>query len=110
MTKIQNFRFHPEEQPEMTIIKAWDKLTEYRRKISSADQAAKSAYQETALFLILTRSLPVDYRGVIDTLDIEVSLTIEDKIKYLQAKELRLHHVLEQAYIASGQKYHSSTL
>jgi hypothetical protein len=40
----------------MTIIEAWDKLKEYRRKIGAADQAAKSAYQDTALFLILTRS------------------------------------------------------
>jgi hypothetical protein len=53
----------------------------------------------------LTRSLPVDYQGVIDTLDIQVSLTIDDKIKYLQAKELRLHDVSEQAHIAGGPKY-----
>jgi hypothetical protein len=53
----------------------------------------------------LTWSLPVDYQGVIDTLDIQVSLIIEDKIKYLQAKELRLYDVLEQAYIARGPKY-----
>jgi hypothetical protein len=83
MTKIQNCRFHLEEQPEMAIIEAWDKLKECRRTSGAADQVAKSAYQDTALFLILTRSLPVDYQGVIDTLDIQVSLTIKDKIKYL---------------------------
>jgi hypothetical protein len=80
MTKIQNFRFQPEGQPEMTIIEAWDKLKEYHGTVGAADQAAKSAYQDTALFLILTRSLPVDYKGVIDTLDIQVSVTIEDKL------------------------------
>jgi hypothetical protein len=89
----------------MTIIEAWDKLKEYHTKIGAADQAAKSAYQDTELFLRLIRSLPVDYQGVIDALDIHVSLTIEDKIKYLRAKELRLHNVSEQAHIARGPKY-----
>jgi uncharacterized FlgJ-related protein len=58
MTKIRNFRFQLEKQPEMTIIEAWDKLKEYSRKIGVADQAANSIYQDTALFLILTWSLP----------------------------------------------------
>jgi hypothetical protein len=62
-------------------------------------------YQDTALFLIWIRSLLVDYQGVIDTLDIQLSLTIDDKIKYLQAKELRLQDASEQAHIASGPKY-----
>jgi hypothetical protein len=93
MTKIQNFRFQPEEQPEMTIIEAWDKLKEYRRNIGAADQVAKSVYQDTALYLILTWSLPVDYQGVSDTLNIQVSLIIKDKIKYLQTKEVGLHNV-----------------
>jgi hypothetical protein len=44
MTKIQNFQFQTEQQPEMTIIEAWDKLKEYYRKIGGADQPAKSAY------------------------------------------------------------------
>jgi hypothetical protein len=105
MTKIQNFRFHPEEQSEMTIIEARDKLKEYHRNLFVADQAAKSTYQDNALFLILTLSQPIDYQGVIDTLDIQVSLTIEDKIKYLQPKKLRLHDVLEQAHIGRGSKY-----
>jgi hypothetical protein len=42
MTKIQNFQFQLDDQPNMTIIEAWDNLKEYRRKIGAADQAAKT--------------------------------------------------------------------
>jgi hypothetical protein len=65
----------------MTIIEAWDKLKESHRNITIVDQVAKSAYQDSALFFILTWSLLVDYQGVIDIRDIQVSRIIKDKIK-----------------------------
>jgi hypothetical protein len=44
----------------MTIIATRGKLKEYGRKIGGADQAAKTAYQDMARVLIVTRCLPVD--------------------------------------------------
>lgn len=105
MTMIQNFTYQPAAQPEMTIIEAWDKLKEYRRHLGAANAKAKDIYNDDALLLILTRALPEEYRNVIDILHIQTNLSIEDKIKHLQAKELRLQDNVEHANIARGGRY-----
>jgi hypothetical protein len=37
MAKIENIRFQLEEQPEIIISEAWEKLKDYRRKVGAAD-------------------------------------------------------------------------
>lgn len=99
MTLIQTFTFQPPSQPEMTIMEAWERLKEYRRKLGAANPAAKDMYKDDSLFLILTRSLPTEYASTLDGLDIQEGMTVDTKIKHLQAKELRLKEY-EQAHFA----------
>lgn len=101
LTMIQTFTFKPTRHPEMTVIEAWDKLKEYRRKLGAANPAFKDSYRDEALFLVLTRSLPSEYQTTIDAMSVQSTLAVEDKIKYLTAKELSIQET-EQAHTASG--------
>jgi gag-polypeptide of LTR copia-type len=89
MTKIQTFTL----DDGSTIIGAWDKLKGYRRKLGAADPEAKGAYTDRSLLLVLTRALPKDYKTMINSLDIQTELTVDEKIKHLEAKEMRLKKV-----------------
>jgi len=51
-----------------TIMGSWDKLKGYRHKLEAADANAKSTYNNAALLLVLTRSLPKKFETTIDTL------------------------------------------
>lgn len=66
----------------MTIVNAWNKLKETRRKIVSAKPSAKGQYDDEALMLILTAALPESYQSTVDTLNI-TDLSIEDQLKHL---------------------------
>src|SRR4029077_6994353 len=105
MTKIQTFTL----DDGSTIIGAWDKLKGYRRKLGAADPEAKGAYTDRSLLLVLTRALPKDYETMIDSLDIQTELTVDEKIKHLEAKEMRLKEGIDQerAHVAfrKGGKY-----
>ena len=66
MTKIQTFILKEGD----TIIKAWDTLKSYRRKLGAANITAKNAYLDLALLLILIRALLEEYKTIIYTLNI----------------------------------------
>ncbi|KAI1004411.1 hypothetical protein K3495_g3805 [Podosphaera aphanis] len=57
LTAIQTFNF--DDYPSVTV--AWDKLQDFRRKLGVASPDIKKAYTDSALFLVLIRSLPKDY-------------------------------------------------
>src|SRR5438045_7349371 len=61
---------------------SWDKLKDYRRKLSAADQEAGKIYSDAAMYLILTRSLSTDYKPTI-------------RIKYMAASERSEEHTSE---------------
>jgi hypothetical protein len=73
-----------------TIIDAWNKLKEIRRKIIAAKPLARTQYDDDSLMLILTTVLPDQYQSTVDTLNIQADLSIDDQIKHLQNKEERL--------------------
>jgi hypothetical protein len=85
MTRIQTFTF----DSESTIVGSWEKLKDYRRKLVSADADSNGAYKDSALLLILIRSLPKRFETTIDTLNAQLSLTVEQKLKFLEEKEVR---------------------
>ncbi|KAI0993630.1 hypothetical protein K3495_g14554, partial [Podosphaera aphanis] len=85
MTEIQTFKLE-----NRTIIEAWDKLKDFRRKLCAADETAKNTYRDKALLLILIRALPRDYTATIDTLNAQSHLTVDERLKRLQLKESRL--------------------
>ena len=66
MTKIQTFSL----KENSTIIKSWDKLKDYRRRLGAVDQSAKNAYSNSALFLVLIRALLSKFASTINTLNI----------------------------------------
>ena len=66
MTKIQTFTLKEGD----TIIKAWDTLKSYRRKLRAADVIAKNIYLDLVLLLILVRALLEEYETTINTLNI----------------------------------------
>jgi Reverse transcriptase (RNA-dependent DNA polymerase)/gag-polypeptide of LTR copia-type len=80
-----------------TIIDAWNKLKELRRKIIAAKPTAKGQYDEEALFLILVSALPDQYQSTVDTLNIQSNLSVDDQLKHLQNKEERLRLKTEDA-------------
>jgi hypothetical protein len=86
MTKIQTLQF----EEDATIIGSWDKLKDFRRKLAAADANLKNTYNNEALFLILSRSLPTEYATKIDTLAIQSTMSVDDKLKHLKAKEARI--------------------
>ncbi|KAI1507419.1 Retrotran-gag-2 domain containing protein [Pyrenophora tritici-repentis] len=96
MTKLQNFTWKDEKDVDYT----WAKLKEYRRKIIAAKPAAKGLYNDEALLQIMLRALPESYGSVIDYLDVQTSLTVDEKIAALRTKELRLNDTAEHANVA----------
>ena len=96
MTKIQMFTFGADN----TIVGAWDKLKDYRSKLGAADLNAKNAYNDLALLLVLVRALPKEYETTIDTLNAQSTLTVDDKLKHLEAKQMRLQQDEEHAHPA----------
>ncbi|KAI1663808.1 Short chain type dehydrogenase [Pyrenophora tritici-repentis] len=85
MTRIQTFTF----DSESTIIGSWEKLKDYRRKLVAADADTNGAYKDSALLLILIRSLPTRFRTTVDTVNAQLNLTVEQKLKFLEEKEVR---------------------
>ena len=73
-----------------TVIDAWNKLKEIRRKIIAAKPSAKGQYDDESLLLILTSALPDSYQSTVDTLNVQTNLTVDDQLKHLQNKEERL--------------------
>ncbi|KAG9389228.1 hypothetical protein A1F94_002121 [Pyrenophora tritici-repentis] len=55
----------------------------------SSMSARKSAYKDSALLLVLIRSLPKEFKTTIDTLNAQLNLTVEQKLKFLEEKEVR---------------------
>ncbi|KAI0994774.1 hypothetical protein K3495_g13408 [Podosphaera aphanis] len=104
LTAIQTFDF--DDYPSVTV--AWDKLQDFRRKLGVASPDMKKAYTDSALFLVLIRSLPRDYASTIDGIAVQVSLTIDEKLQYLVEKESRLSRIQDQAHVsfqARGKKF-----
>lgn len=97
MTKIQTFTF----SPESTIVGSWEMLKDYRRKLVAADPAFNGAYQDSALLLVLCRSLPEAFTTTIDTFNAQLNLTVKQKLKFLEEKEIRNQQKAdEQAHAA----------
>jgi hypothetical protein len=55
----------------------------------AADADTEGAYKDSALLLILVRSLLTRFRTTIDTLNAQLNLTVEQKLKFLEEKEAR---------------------
>ena len=87
ITKIQMFTFEPGTS---TITTLWDKLKDYRRKLVNANASMKDTYPDSALLLVLIRSLSKLFNSIVDTLNIQSTLLVEEKLKYLEEKETRL--------------------
>ena len=86
MTKIQTFTF----TEDMTITSAWEKLNEYRRKLVNANATLVTTYPDETLYIILQEALPEEYSSTIDTLDVQISMTVDAKLKHLEEKERRI--------------------
>lgn len=102
MTMIQTFAF----DSESTIVGSWEKLKDYRRKLVSADTDTKGAYKDSALLLVLIRSLPVRFRTTIDTLNAQLNLTVEQKLKFLEEKEVRDQQDANEQALPAFRKAH----
>lgn len=83
LSKITQFEF----DESSGIDGAWSKLKEYRRKLISANTDMKNAYSDKALFLVMTRSLPVAYKPTVDTFRLAPSMDIEEKLRILHEVE-----------------------
>jgi hypothetical protein len=68
----------------------WDKLKGYYHKLEATDTEAKNAYTDKSLLLILTRALLKDYKTIINSLNIQTRLTMDEKLKHLEVKKMRL--------------------
>jgi len=102
MTRIQTFTF----DSESTIIGSWEKLKDYRRKLVSADADTNGAYKDSALLLVLTRSLPKRFGTTIDTLNAQLNLTVEQKLKFLEEKEIRDQQDANEQALPAFRKAH----
>ena len=87
----------------MTIEDRWVKLRELRRKVVAVTLSLKSAYCEKTLLQIFMRGLPQGYATAVDTLDMQDSLTVDDKIQKLLTVEERICGT-ESAYAAFRKK------
>jgi hypothetical protein len=85
MTRIWTFTF----DSESTVVRSWEKLKDYRRKLVAADADTNRAYKDSALLLVLIRSLPKRFGTTINTLNAQLSLTVKQKLKFLEEKEVR---------------------
>lgn len=84
--ELNNFEF----TSELTIMDAYNKLKEIRRKIVSAKPSAKGQYDDEALLLILISALPKVYQSTVDSLSINNDLPVDEQLKHLESKEERL--------------------
>ncbi len=91
---IQTFTF----SKDSTIVGLQDKLKDYRHKLRAADTNAKTAYNNTALLLVLIRSLLKSFKTTINTLNAQSSLIVDNKLKHLEEKESRIKVDTKQAY------------
>ncbi|KAI1005001.1 hypothetical protein K3495_g3214 [Podosphaera aphanis] len=83
MTMIQNFNF----DEVSGIDDCWEKLKEFRRKLVSADISLQNMYPDSALFLVLTQTLPSEYKATKDGLRLHKNMSIEDKLRELAKVE-----------------------
>ncbi len=65
-------------------------MKDYRHKLRVVDTNAKTAYNNTALLLVLIRSLLKSFKTTIDTLNTQSSLTVNNKLKHLKEKKSRI--------------------
>jgi hypothetical protein len=101
MTKIQTFIFDEEKD----IFVAWAKLKAYRCKVITADSNLKMTYPDTALFLILSRSLPSSFKPLTRVFVAQPILSIEEKINILVEHEIDMRDeglITEKAHIAKS--------
>ena len=96
LTKIVTFQFCKE----MSLDNSWAKLKEFRRKLISADPIMKNAYPDAALFLILTKTLPGAFKVTTNGFRIQVTLSVEDKLKILNEVEEDLRLQNERSLLA----------
>ncbi|RKF82541.1 hypothetical protein GcM1_170006 [Golovinomyces cichoracearum] len=68
------------------------------RKLGAAGPDMKNAYTGQALLLVLTRSLPQEFVSTIDEIDVQTSMTVEEKLQHLEAKELKMKSTSEAAH------------
>ncbi len=101
ITNIQTFTF----SKDSTIIGLQNKLKDYRHKLGVADTNAKTAYNNTTLLLVLIRSLLKSFKTTIDTLNAQSSLTVNNKLKYLEEKESRIKVDTKQAHTTRACPY-----
>lgn len=88
MGLIQNFN----KEKDKTIKETWDKLLDYRRRLKAADITASGAYSDQMLWVILVRGLTKDpkWESTVDSINVQAKLTIEEKLKALETKEVRM--------------------
>lgn len=86
MTKLQTFTYRESDG----IKSSWDRLKLYRRKVINADSDLQNTYKDKVLLNILLGALPEAYEGTIDGLRVQKSLSVDDKIKFLEEKEYKL--------------------
>lgn len=91
MAELHAFSWNKEE----SIEYAWAKLKGYRRKIIAANPSFKELYDDEALLEIMLCAVPRRYKSEIGYLNAWASLTVEEKIAALHAKELHLNHKME---------------
>ncbi|KAI1002675.1 hypothetical protein K3495_g5522 [Podosphaera aphanis] len=84
--ELKNFEF----TSGLTIMDAYNKLKEIRRKIASTKPSAKGQYDHEALLLILISALPKVYQSTVDYLSINNELSVDEQLKHLENKEERL--------------------
>ena len=83
LSKITQFEF--DESSSLDV--AWSRLKEYRRKLVSANTDMKNAFPDKALFLFMTRSLPLAYKPTDDGFRVATSMDIDEKLRILHEVE-----------------------
>jgi hypothetical protein len=95
---------------DVAIEEGWVKIRELRRKVVSVTPSLKAAYNEETLLQIFMRGLPQGFATAVETLDMQDTLTGDEKIQKLSAVEERVRGP-ESAHAAfrrqgSGHIYH----
>ena len=65
----------------------WDRLKGYRNKLHAVSTIRQS---DVALYLVFTTALPEQFRGVIDSVAYQITLSIYDKLRAINAKDAEL--------------------
>ncbi|KAG9378492.1 hypothetical protein A1F94_010261 [Pyrenophora tritici-repentis] len=65
------------------------RLTEAMEELEIAETDKHTKIRDSALLLVLIRSLPKEFKTTIDTLNAQLNLTVEQKLKFLEEKEVR---------------------